>query len=186
MARAKMEEEASLYKYRATTHEIQLTNEGEVDSEVVRQTFPMYDTEFEELGGEGEGKSEEREELGGVGDKQEPLCQFTCSEMREVSELHQKLFGAQQPSNSSQSSEVFSSRYSFAASLAQLLDHIPGTITFYLQYQCLSSPSLSPGLSTDYSLFGAHARMCSDTLGELSQGTPGKLRLEHVSCYTNL
>ena len=130
MARAKMEEEASLYKYRATTHEIELTNEGEVDSEVVRQTFPMYDTEFEELGGEGEGKSEEREELGGVGDKQEPLCQFTCSEMREVSELHQKLFGAQQPSNSSQSSEVFSSRYSFAASLAQLLDHIPGTITF--------------------------------------------------------
>jgi midasin len=155
--RAKMEEESSLYRYRTKTHDISLLGEGEVDDEVVRQIFPIYDEQFEELSGKEDSSKDDTQMEADEGVQE--VSQFTHSEMREVFDLHQQLFTPQSRSQHHpyQLFDTMRARYSFAAALAHNFDHLPG-------------------LSTDYCLFGAHARMCKDMLTELTRELPLKQR----------
>jgi midasin len=153
-ARAKAEEESSLYRYRTTEHKIDLDDTGEGDSGVVRELFPVYDDEFE--------NSDEREDMNESGSAEEVstcdtegLSQFSSAEMEEISDLHQLLFDAHQLRALHQSSDARRTNYSLAASLADIISQIPG-------------------LSTDYCLVGGHARMCKDVLKDLTQETQTK------------
>ena len=169
MTRIEMEERNSLYKYRTTIHEIDIADDVVVDDKLVGEIFPVYDNLFDNLNGEGE--EEEPKEMADPSDNQ-TYCQFTCLEMREIFKLHQQLCGGQ---DHHQTSDVDDYRYSFAASLAQSFDHLPG-----IQYIQLPSVLLHckhcPGLCTDYSLFGAHARMCKSILNNLKQESPDEER----------
>lgn len=167
--RAKAVEEESLYCYKTKTHNIGGNEEGE-EEESVRQVFPLYDCVFEE-GGEGNKQIEGETEDGERGKKEEEgntsgVCQFTCEEMEEVSCLHQLLFSQTTHFNST----LLTSKYSLAASLADIVCHIPGD-TLRVLHIVLSEIccKMCSGLSTDYSLFGGHARMCKKLLTELSQ-----------------
>ena len=162
--RAQVEEESSLYRYRTTTHVISPTEEGEVNDKVVRDIFPVYDDEFTNLSWEGDGESK-REEMEDV-EVVPVICQFTPSEMKEVFDLHQQLFAQKSRSRSSPHSDILRSKYTFAASLAQIVGRIPGNV--WLDAICNIHGSYS-GLSTDYCLSGAHAKMCHDVLTELTQ-----------------
>ena len=121
-----MEEESSLYRYRTKTHNIGSLEEGEVDDEMVRQIFPVYDEQFERLSEE-EYSSKDETEMYSDADVQS-ICQFTFSEMREVFDIHQQVFRPQSQAqqHSFQHSEAMRTRYSFAADLAQYFDHLPG------------------------------------------------------------
>lgn len=123
--RAKMEEESSLYRFRTKTHDISAAEEGEIDDQVVRQVFPIYDKDFLTLSDKEDCKTETTME--GVEDVQ-TICQFTSSEMREVFELHQQLHMPQSFSQhpSEQLFKTMKTRYSFAAAPAQKFDTLPG------------------------------------------------------------
>jgi midasin len=153
LLQAKRAEEDSLYRYRTHKHVIQ---EEEVEEEVVRQMFPVYDSTFEEgegdkfetgMGGEAEGLREMEDT--------EMVCPFTSKEMEEVCDLHLLLFAENTLGDSHRSSGVMSSKYSLAALLADIVSHIPG-------------------LMTDYCVIGGHALMCSSLLMELKCKSMGK------------
>lgn len=116
--RAKAVEEDSLYCYRTKTHVVS-DDEG-VDEGAVRQIFPVYDCEFESGQVEEGIEMKEESEPG----RDDVACQLTSEEMEEVSSLHQLLFAHRE--NSQQISTFLSSKYSLAASLADLIGHIPG------------------------------------------------------------
>lgn len=122
--RAKAAEEDSLYCYRTKTHIVSDDDEG-VEEGAVRQIFPVYDCEFE--GGKEERGMEMKEE-NEPGVSGDVVCQLTSEEMEEVSSLHQLLFTHRE--SSQQSSTFLSSKYSLAASLADIISHIPGDTKF--------------------------------------------------------
>ena len=128
LLQAKKAEEDSLYRYKAHKHVIGGDEEGEVEDEVVRQMFPVYDSLFEERdndvfeGGiaDGGGRLEEEVDDAGI------VCQFTCEEMKEVSSLHHLLFVENTLSDPLRNGTVLSQKYSLAALLADNVSSIPG------------------------------------------------------------
>lgn len=114
-------EESSLYRYRTTTHDI-VDEEVEPEEGVVRQMFPLYDSEFDEVIYEGM----EHEMCNDDDKDMDIVCQFTTSEMEEISNLHQLFLASHLQANQHKKYSVLSSKYSLASALVDIIGIIPG------------------------------------------------------------
>ena len=122
-------EENSLYRYKTRTHVINAEDSEDVEEGVVRQCFPLYDSEFEEQTMEAEDEGKMCEDMNGRGDEdmkgEGDVCQFTSEEMEEVCSLHRLLLATTTSANSPQHPLIIE-KYAVAASLAGFVTHIPG------------------------------------------------------------
>lgn len=134
--RTKSAEDNSLFKYKTRTHVISTEVEDEVKEGVVRQLFPVYDSEFEELSIDSAVEGAVNEDMKGRDEDDiqvegEDVCQFTSEEMEEVSCLHQLLLTSNSSTNSHQE-HLFMERYSLASSLAGFISQLPGMSYIYI------------------------------------------------------